>query len=153
MGSKTFNHLIEEKFFNQIFEESATFIDDETDSIDLRLRTVTDPEKYVLNDIHLKYSFDPDLTAIDFNLIVEADIEVYERTRHYDEQELASQWFLFECYVNLKQINETFTIKSIRPYSKEINYKKSKFDSMLVPIINREKFEEFANCILKTYSP
>lgn len=55
--AKTFNRLIEEKFLSRIFDELAAFIDDEHDLIDFRFQAISEPEEYILNDIHLKHIF------------------------------------------------------------------------------------------------
>lgn len=52
--SKKFTHLIKEKFFNLIFEELELYIDDEIESIDLKLQTVESIDDYQLNDIYIK---------------------------------------------------------------------------------------------------
>lgn len=153
--SKTFSHLIEEKFLNQIFEELEVFIDNEIESIDLKLQLVETIDNYQLHDIYLKqiYIFDKGHTIIDFNLLVEADIEVSEKSNYVDEQELVSHWFLVECTLDFTNINGSFNVNEIRSYYKGLQTKKSEYDVDLVPIINSENYDKFANDILKKYYP
>ena len=146
---------IESLFLNTIFEVLDDFISDEIDSLEFKLFTVEEIQDHSLYDIRIKhiYPYDKSETEIGIDLIVEADIEVYERNRHDDDQELTSTWFWLNCSCDLNDFRDSFKIVSVEVYSKNMNKGKQYLDQALVPYIDKTNYDVFAKELLAKYYP
>lgn len=72
-----------------------------------------------LSDIEIKFLSVNDLQdmKIEFDVIVEAELEVRESYYHYDESETSRQWFMLKCYSDLECSLDDFKISSVSLYT------------------------------------
>lgn len=127
----SFTNYVKEKYYNELFEALQDFITDQVENLELRLNVVEEIDEVNLSDIEIKQIYIEDLpgTKIDFDILLEAHIEVSDiNKRLVDDQEIAYQWFHYECTINLDTHFKNFVIKHIDIYNQGKNRKKSKMD-------------------------
>ncbi|WDC84267.1 hypothetical protein PL321_19035 [Caloramator sp. mosi_1] len=153
-GSRSFTDYIANRFENEIFEAIQNYIEDNWEFLDLRLYKVRNIGGIELSDIEVKFvsvSDLPDL-KIEFDVVVEAELEVRESDYHYDETENCMQWFILKCSGDLDCNLDDFKINSVNEYKFKNKQAKPMSDS-LVPFISTEQLEYIATDFLRRYYP
>ena len=89
---------------------------------------------------------------IEFDVAIEAELEVRESDYHYDESENCRQWFMLKCFGDLDRNLDDFKISSVTEYTSKNKQPKPMSDS-LVPIINKEQLESVATDFLRRHYP
>lgn len=122
-----------------MFATLQSYISDNYDDLDLRLYRVRKIGGIELSDVEVKFVSVNDLPdmKIEFDVAVEAELEVRESDYHYDESENCRQWFMLECSGDLDCNLDDFKISSVTEYSSKNKQPKPMSDS-LVPIIYKE---------------
>lgn len=83
----------------------------------------------------------PDL-KIEFDVVVDAEIEITEGDYHYDEYDIDNQWFSVRCTGDLACNLDDFKIISIIPYQK--GKMPQPLSDALVPYIYKEDLDKVA---------
>jgi transcriptional regulator with XRE-family HTH domain len=153
-GNRSFRDYVADQFYNEIFAAIQGFTADNYDDLDLRLYRVQNIGSIELSDIEVKYVSVNDLPdmKIEFDVAVEAELEVREADYHYDESEFCKQWFMLKCSGDLNCNLDNFTISSVTEYTSKNRQSRPMSDS-LVPIINKEQLESVATDFLRRYYP
>src|SRR5690606_15617598 len=143
-----------DRFYNELFTAIQSYISDNYDNLDLRLYRGQHIGGIELSDVEVKFVSVNDLPdmKIEFDVAVEADLEVRESEHHYDESENCRQWFMLECSGDLDCNLDDFKISSVTEYSSKNKQPKPMSDS-LVPIIYKEQLESVATDFLKRHYP
>jgi hypothetical protein len=155
LGSKrSFSDYVAERFENELFNATQSYVEENYDSIDLRLYRVSNIGGIELSDIKVKSVSINDLPdmKIEFDVVIEAELEVRESDYHYDETENCSQWFMMKCSGDLDCNLDDFIISSVTEYSGKNSQPKPMSDS-LVPIIYKEQLEAVATDLLRRHYP
>lgn len=153
-GKRSFKDYVADRFYNEIFVAIQSYTADNYDDLDLRLYRVRNIGGIELSDIEVKFISVNDLPdmKIEFDVAVEAELEVREADYHYDESEFCKQWFMLKCSGDLNCNLDDFTISSVTEYTSKNRQPKPMSDS-LVPIINKEQLESVAIDFLRRYYP
>ena len=112
--NRSFTEYVAKQFYNELYEAINNYLQENKDDIDLRLYRVKNIDTINLADITVKFVDISDLPvmAIEFDVAVEAEIEVHERDYHYDETEECRQWFMLHCTGDLDCKLKDFAISS-----------------------------------------
>lgn len=153
-GNRSFKDYVADRFYNEMFATLQSYISDNYDDLDLRLYRVRKIGGIELSDVEVKFVSVNDLTdmKIEFDVAVEAELEVRESDYHYDESENCRQWFMLECSGDLDCNLDDFKISSVTEYSSKNKQPKPMSDS-LVPIIYKEQLESVATDFLRRHYP
>ncbi len=90
------------------------------EGLDLDLRNIHRVGEVAMSDMTIKFvsvSDLPDL-KIEFDVVVDAEIEATEGDYHYDEYDICNQWLSIRCTGDLAFNLDDFNITSITPYQK-----------------------------------
>ncbi|MBV4421060.1 helix-turn-helix domain-containing protein [Clostridium tyrobutyricum] len=153
-GNRSFKDYVADRFYNEVFVAIQSYTTDNYDDLDLRLYRVQNIGGIELSDIEVKFVSVNDLPdmKIEFDVAVEAELEVRESDYHYDESENCRQWFMLKCSGDLDCNLDDFIISSVTEYTSKNKQLKPMSDS-LVPIINREQLESVAADFLRRHYP
>lgn len=153
-GNRSFKDYVADRFYNELFAAIQSYTADNYDDLDLRLYRVRNIGGIEMSDIEVKFVSVNDLPdmKIDFDVAVEAELEVRESDYHYDESENCRKWFMLKCSGDLDCNLDDFTISSVTEYTSKNKQSKPMSDS-LVPIINKEQLESVATDFLSRHYP
>lgn len=153
-SNRSFKDYVADRFYNELFAATESYTAENYENLDLRLYRVRNIGSIELSDIEVKYVSVNDLpdTKIEFDVAVEAELEVRESDYHYDESEFCKQWFMLKCSGDLDCNLDDFTISRVTEYTSKNKQPKPMSDS-LVPIINKEQLESVATDFLRRHYP
>lgn len=153
-GNRSFTDYVASRFYNEFYSAIEKYIEENLDNLDLNLRNVKNMGQVSLSDIEVKSVSVNDLPymKIEFDVILDAEIEVAEGDYHYDDFDQCNQWFLLRCSGDLDSGLDDFEIASIGIYSQKNKLMNPLSDS-LVPYIRKEDLEAVANDFLRRHYP
>jgi hypothetical protein len=153
-GNRSFTDYVAERFENELFDAIQSYTADNYVSLDLQLYKIRNIGGIELSEIKVKTVSINDMSdmKIEFDVAVEAELEVRESDYHYDETENCPQWFMLKCSGDLDCNLDDFIISSITEYSSKNKQPKPMSDS-LVPIIYKEQLETVAKDFLRRHYP
>jgi len=153
-GNRSFKDYVADRFGNGLYAAIEGYTSENYNELNLRLYKVRNIGGVELSDIEVKFVSVNDLPGmkIEFDVVVEAELEVRESDYHYDEFENCSQWFMLKCSGDLERNLDDFSISGITEYTNKNKQPKPMSDS-LVPIINREQLESVATDFLRRNYP
>ncbi|MGB9678450.1 MAG: transcriptional regulator, partial [Thermoanaerobacteraceae bacterium] len=153
-GNRSFKDYVADRFENEFFNAIQSYTADNYDDLSLRLYRVRNIGNIELSDIEVKFVSVNDLPGmrIEFDVAVEAELEVREADYHYDISENCSQWFMLKCSGDLDYNLDDFAISSVTEYTSKNKQPRPMSDS-LVPIINKEQLESVATDFLRRHYP
>lgn len=149
----SFTEYVAKQFYNELYGAIDNYLQENKDDLELHLYRVNNIDTITLADITVKFVDVSDLPEmeIEFDVAVEAQIEVHERDYHYDETEECQQWFMIHCSGDLGCKLKDFIISSLDIYNSKNKQAKPMSDA-LVPIIYKEQLEKDAeNCLRRNY--
>jgi hypothetical protein len=155
MGSnRSFTDYVANRFYNELFAAIQNYVTENNDNLDLRLYRVKNIGGIELSDIEVKFVSVSDLPdmKIEFDVAVEAELEVRESDYHYDESEICRQWFMLKCSGDLACNLDDLKISSVNIYTSKNKQAKPMSDS-LVPLIQSEELEAVATDFLRRHYP
>lgn len=153
-GNRSFKDYVADRFYNELYTAIQSYTSDNYDTLDLRLYKVRNIGGIELSDIEVKFVSVNDLPGmrIEFDVAVEAELEVREGDHHYDSYEFRSQWFMLKCSGDLDCNLDDFEITSVTEYVSKNRQPRPMSDS-LVPIINKDQLESVATEFLRKHYP
>lgn len=153
-SNRSFKDYVADRFENELFTAIQSYISDNQDDLDLRLNKVRNIGGVELSETEVKFVSVNDLPdmKIEFDVAVEAELEVRESDYHYDESETCRQWFVLKCSGDLDRNLDDFAISNVNTYNFK-NKQQNPMSDSLVPIINREQLESVATDFLRKYYP
>ncbi len=152
--NRSFTEYVKDRFYNELYLKVENYIEENIENLDLRLYKVRNIGGILLSDIEVKFVSISDLPnmRIEFDVAIEAELEVRESDYHYDESENCRQWFMLKCFGDLDRNLDDFKISSVTEYTSKNKQPKPMSDS-LVPIINKEQLESVATDFLRRHYP
>lgn len=150
----SFKEYVAKRFYDELYNAIDSYLDENKDSVDLKLHKVRNIESLELTDIDVKFVSVNDLPemAIEFDVVVEAEISARELDYHYDETEECHQWFMIHCSGDLDIELNDFQIHSIEEYTSK-NKQPNPMSDALVPIIGKDELDKKAEEFLKKHYP
>ena len=91
--------------------------------------------------------------SILFDVIVSAEVEIAETVRRNRETDGIEQWFRISCRADLDDGIQNFQINSVSIYNKYRESKLGRLSEYLVPIIEKEQFDDVATEFLNEFCP
>src|SRR5699024_8856163 len=91
-------------------------------------------------------------TKLEFDVIVEQDLEIFDTNHRLDDSESIHEWFHISCTGDIEREFEYFTIHNITKYFDKEKSKNPLSDS-LVPIIYKRDLEKVARNFLEKNYP
>lgn len=153
-GNRSFTDYVADRFENELFDIIQSYVSESNLEIDLRLYRVRTIGGIELSDLKVKSVSISDLPdmKIEFDVVVEAELDVRDSDYHYDETENCTQWFILKCSGDLDCNLDDFKISSIKEYTGKNKQSKPMSDS-LVPIITKDDLENVATDFLRRHYP
>lgn len=151
----SFRGVIEEIYFDDIFNEVSDYIGDNPNKLESNNYHVENPDEAILSDIVIKFI---DITnsegkGILFDVVVSAEIEIAETVKRNRECDGIEQWFRISCSAILDDGLQEFSIDSINIYNRYRNNIGNKLSEHLVPIISKDRLDNEAEKFLRKYYP
>ena len=114
-GNRSFTDYVKSRFYNELYSALEGYVEENLDALDLDLRNVKKIGEVSLADMEIKFVSVNDLPdmKIEFDVIVEAEIEVTEGDYHYDDFDQCYQWFSLRCTGDLACSLDDFKITGI----------------------------------------
>ncbi len=153
-GNRSFTDYVKSRFYNELYSALEGYVEENLDALDLDLRNVKKIGEVSLTDMEIKFVSVNDLPdmKIEFDVIVEAEIEVTEGDYHYDDFDQCYQWFTLRCTGDLACSLDDFKITGISIYSQKNKMPKPMSDA-LVPYIYKEDLDAVATDFLRRHYP
>ncbi len=126
-GNRSFINYISDRFYNNFYSYIEKYIEQNQDNLDLNIQNVHNVGQITLTDMEIKMASINDLPGmeIEFDVVIDAEIEVSEGDYHYDDYDLCNQWFLLNCKGNLENSLDDFQIMGIEVYTQRNKIEKS----------------------------
>lgn len=132
-ASRSFTEYVKDKFYNKIYLSIENYIEENLDYLDLRLRKVKQIGYVSLSEIEIQWVSVNDLPdmKIEFDVVIDAEIEVTEGDYHYDNLDQLHQWFMLKCTGDLDSNLEDFKVIGISIYNQKNKPIKPLSDSLV----------------------
>lgn len=153
-ANRSFTDYVSSRFYNEFYSAVEKYIEENPDNLDLDLKNVKQIGGISLSEVEVKFVSVKDLPElkIEFDVIVDAEIEVTEGDYHYDDYDLLNKWFLLRCSGDLECSLDDFAIREICLYSQK-NKNPQPLSDSLVPYIKRDQLDAVANDFLQRNYP
>ena len=151
----SFRDVIQEKYYNEIFEKLSTFVEDNPSHLETRSNLVQEPDEASLDFFEVKWiniTSSPDNSLL-FDVIVSAEIQIAETVKRNRETDGLIQWFRVSCAAYLEDGLQDFCVTDVSIYMKEKEHKQNRLSEYLVPVISKEELDQVAETFLKRYYP
>ncbi len=151
----SFRDVIANMYYNEIFDELSEYIEDNPDKLESNSYHVQSPDEAVLSDfdiITIDITDSPGNSVL-FDVIVSAEVEIAETVRRNRETDGIEQWFRISCRADLDDGIQNFQINSVSIYNKYRESKLGRLSEYLVPIIEKEQFDDVAAEFLNEFCP
>lgn len=147
---RSFTEYVGNRFYNALWNAVDTVIQEDPDGLGLNLRKVQTIDAIELADVDVKHVWVNDLPGmeIEFDVAVNAEMEVHERDYHYDETETAYKWFMVSFRGDLEKELKDAVVTNQCVYNGKGRYQ-NPLDDALVPVIKHENLEKVAEQFLR----
>ena len=151
----SFRDVIEDMFFDDIFNAISEYIENNPDKLESNSYLVECPDEATLSDIEVKLVniTDSERNEILFDVIVSAEIEVAETVKRNRETDGIEQWFRISCTSELEDGLQDFNVTDVHIYNKYRNSTMNNLSEYLVPSISKDQLDDVAEDFLKKYYP
>lgn len=151
----SFRDVIEDMFYNDIFNALSAFIEDNPSRLESNTYRVQSPDEAALSDFKVQFVdiTESEENKILFDVVVSAEVEIAETVRRNRETDGIQQWFRISCSAELDDGLHNFRISDIQLYSKNRKSKQNNLSEYLVPIIYKEHLDNIAEEFLAKYYP
>ena len=151
----SFFAVVKNKYSDDIEKAVSHYIDDNWQQLDLQSSHVKAPDEAYLGNLHfhrlIPYEAPGDI--VEFDVIVSAEIEIFETSHSQAIEGDDEKWFRVSCTVELYNELSNFQIIDIDLYDSRKNKPHRRLTDTLVPIISTTQLESVAEAILKQYYP
>ena len=149
---RSFTDYVGDRFYNELRDAVDAVIQENLEELDLDLYKVRTIDTVELTEIEVKHVWVNDLPGmeIEFDVAVNAEMEVHERDYHYDETETTEKWFMVSFRGNLENELKDAIITKQEVYNGKGKYLRP-LDDALVPVINQGQLERVAEQFLRDH--
>lgn len=151
----SFRDVIQNQYYDEIFEELADFIEENPSQLESRSNFVEEPDEANLEDFEVKWiniTGSPD-NSLYFDVIVSAEIRIAETVKRNRETDGLIQWFRISCTSILEDGLQEFSVTDVSLYMKQRESKGNRLSEYLVPIISKGELDRVAEGFLEKYYP
>ena len=133
----SFKDVVNEKFFDRIYQELGTHVEDNPGELECFTSLVQDPTEATLEDMEIKLLDITSTTSNELRLdvVVSAEIEIKERHRSDVESDVAGQWFRVACSCDVADGIKNFRIHKFSIYHPDHSRKLGQLSDYLIPNI------------------
>ena len=132
-SSQKYKNYVAVKFEDELFTAIESFVEENKYDIDFRLYRVNNIGEIYLSDseMEVQHVFVNNLvgTKLEFDVIVEQYLEVFDTNHRLDESEHIKEWFHISCSGDIENKFEDFIIHNIEKY-----YEKEKSIDFMYPL-------------------
>ena len=116
-ADRSFTDYIKDKFFNDIYKAVEDFVELNWGHLDLDISNVHSVGGVAMSNMEIQFVSVGDLPdlKIQFDVVVDAEIEVYY---HFDDYDINNKWLTVKCIGDLACNLEDFEIVGIDVYQK-----------------------------------
>jgi hypothetical protein len=152
--NRSFTNYVSDRFHDEFCSCIESYIEENQDSLDLDIQNVRVVGEISLTNVDVIMTSINDLPgmAIEFDVVLDAQIEVSEGDYHYDDYDVCNQWFLLNCKGDLKCSLDDFKIIGIEIYTQR-NKTDNPLSDDLVPFIYADELDSVANDFLNRNYP
>ncbi len=152
-SDRSFTSYIKNRFYDNIYSAVNDFVEQNWESFDLRISNVHTIGIVAMSDMEIKFVSvgDPPDLRIEFDVVVDVEIEVTEGDYHYDNYDICNQWLTVRCAGNLACDLDDFQIVDIAEYQKD--KMPNPLSDALVPYIYKKDLEKEALDFLERHYP
>jgi len=152
---KSFEKYIKKTYYNDIFDKISTYVFYNKDQLDVATSTVPDPRKVELEDFSIISALFSDAPGyqIQFDLVIEAEINVEGKGKYDWEDDSVALWFLLPCSGILKDGLNDVRFGTVSVYSKKRFEETKRLTRTLIPYISSKRLDEVAEDFLRKYYP
>lgn len=150
---RSFADYVREKLYNRIYKSVEEFVKLNWEHLDLDISNVHSVGGVAMTDMVIQFVSVGDLPdlKIQFDVVVDAEIEITEGDYHFDDYDINNKWLTVKCIGDLACDLKDFEIVGIDVYQKS---KMSKpLSDALVPFIYKKDLEEEAKEFLEKHYP
>lgn len=151
----SFRDVIQERFYNEIYQELGVFIETNPSQLEPRSNFVQEPDEASLEDFEIKWiniTGAPD-NYLYFDVIVSAEIQIAETIKRNRETDGLIQWFRISFTSILDDGLQEFRVSVVSIYMKQRESKENRLSEYLVPIISKDDLDCLAERFLEKYYP
>ena len=151
----SFRDVVNDRFYDLIYQALSAHVEDGPEGLECYSSMVPDPTEARLDDMRIKFL---DITGtvsneLQFDAVVDADIEITGGDRHNVESDLAGQWFRVACSCDIENGIKNLRIHGFTIYRRSSNKKPGQLSDYLVPIIYKDQLDAVATNFLQQYYP
>lgn len=152
---RSFAAYIEDVYYDNFHGRLKNYIYQNKDRMNLSSFSVPDPSYAGLDDFHVMgVSFhESDNDRIDFQVTVQADIEISGKSRRDYDSDMVDRWFSVSCSAILRDGIRNFSIRDISEYSSERFKAEDALTKYLVPYVYAKDLDKHAEKFLQKYCP
>lgn len=153
-AGRSFAEYVKNKCYNDLFNAAERYTKANWSNLDLYMRHVNNVGRLDVEDVTIQRVYVRDLpgTKVAFEVGVEVDLVVHERSSRNDEYDECFPWLKIYCDGDLAKGLSDWQIYNVEPYSKK-NAPLNSLSDALVPYIPNDRLEEVATQFLKDYYP
>lgn len=151
----SFAAYIEDVYYDNFHSRLKSYIYQNKDRLNLSSFSIPDPSYASLDDFHVMgVTFhESENDRIDFQVTVQADIEISGKSRRDYDSDTVDRWFSIACSAILRNGLHSFTIKDISEYSSEKFKAEDALTKYLVPYVYAKDLDKHAEKFLERYYP
>ena len=151
----SFAAYIEDVYYDDFHSRLKSYIYQNKGRMNLSSYSVPDPSYVKLDDFHVMgITFhESENDRIDFQVTVQADIEISGRSRRDYDSDMVDRWFSISCSATLRNGLHNFRINGISEYSNERFKAEDALTKFLVPYVYAKDLDKHAEKFLEKYCP
>lgn len=151
---RSFREFLKNKHYDLICNEINEYISEHKHNLNISLRIISNIDKILTDDFDIKFviSTNGHGLEIDFEVVVEAELEVYDYTKKHERVENTSQWFTCHCKGSLEDKLTDIQIQNIDEFS-GVKYSHDCLSDSFIPYVKQKDLDEMAYSFLKKYYP
>lgn len=152
---RTFEEYMYDNYYDAIYNKVKGFLFQKKGTSFLSTSLIPDVSRFDLDDYHVMGATfkTPGGDVLHFRLSINADVNVYGKSRYDYESDTKSIWMSVYCESILKNGLHNVRIVRVEEYSKDRFDKETALDHYLVPYLYSEAADEVAEDFLRDHCP
>lgn len=152
---RSFEEYMYENYYDPIYYKIKGFLCQKKGTSFFSTNLISDASSFEFEDYHIAgVTFKtPGGDALHFRLSINADVNVYGKSRYDYESDAKTVWVSVYCESILKNGMHNFKIVRVEEYSKDKFDKECSLDHFLVPYLYSEAADEVAEDFLRDHCP
>jgi transcriptional regulator with XRE-family HTH domain len=151
---RSFREFLKNKHYNLICDAIIEYVKEHKHNLNISLRNISNIDKILTDDFDIKFvtSTNGPGLEIDFEVVVEAELEIYDYSKKHERTENTSQWFTCHCKGSLEDKLTEIQIQNVDEYS-GVKHGHDCLSDSFIPYVKQKDLDEMAYDFLKKYYP